>query len=74
MIQFQALKKAGSRRNGYERDTGAIYHAVPRQSFTALCGVSPRADWGAWPADTVTCPKCQKKLQEQPNGYILSFE
>lgn len=43
-MQYQALSKVGSRRNGNERDRGTIHHAVPVSEFGALCGTKPRGD------------------------------
>ena len=50
---------------------GQLIHAVPTTSEwdTALCGVRPglRSNgWSSWPAPSVTCPECIKKLEAQP--------
>jgi hypothetical protein len=64
---YQVVSKTGRRANGSELDHGILFHVVPLNSYTAICGTKPgkHADWSTWkPSDIVTCPKCQKKLEK----------
>jgi hypothetical protein len=75
---------AGSCRNGFERDSGRLYHAVvcdadPSYSAVpALCGRRPgrrSAGWSQASAPGVTCPRCQKKaaeVRDVPRGTVAT--
>ncbi len=63
---------AGRCANGGERDKGRIWHAVPRDGWTALCGAEPgrrSAGWAPWDATDrtheITCPRCQRALAKE---------
>jgi len=67
------LSKSGRSRNGFQRDSGTIYHAVPESRVngdnfsTALCGAVPgrtSSGWGEHKRLVVTCSKCLKKMQK----------
>lgn len=58
---------AGRCANGSELDSGRLWHAVPIDSWKAVCNATPgrrSAGWSSWyvPNQEVTCPRCQKKL------------
>lgn len=63
-MKFYIKTKTGRRANGFESDRGSLNHAVPENSYHALCGAEPgrRADWSSYSGDRVTCPKCINKL------------
>lgn len=66
---IQALRLAGRCANGAERDGGSIWHAVRHQAWAALCGAAPgrrSAGWSTHVGEYVTCPKCLRKLHENP--------
>ena len=67
MDQVRILRKAGRCSNGYGRDAGVLFHAVPTTSQKALCGTQPgsRSDWSSWPGTEVTCDKCLLRLQSK---------
>jgi len=61
---------AGRCSNGFERDGGARFHAVPADdrgvAYVALCGAKPgrrSAGWSSYPGEAVTCPRCLRKLE-----------
>jgi uncharacterized paraquat-inducible protein A len=66
---YRVQSLGGRCRNGAERDHGRLFHAVPIESYQALCGAEPGrtsvgwSDWGRW--EEVTCSCCQKRLQHQ---------
>ena len=63
---FRIRRLAGRCLNGYERDSGTRHHAVPSDSWRALCGAYPgkrSAGWSEWDEKEVTCPRCLKKLE-----------
>lgn len=58
---------AGRCANGSELDSGTRWHAVPTDSWTAICGAKPgrrSAGWSSWYVkdQAVTCPRCAKKV------------
>ena len=62
-----AARKIGRCANGFERGKGHIFHAVPPNSWSALCGAQPGRQSAGWnsepdPQQAVTCPRCLKKL------------
>lgn len=65
MMRIDILTKAGTCRNGFERDSGRVSHAVPRDEIKALCGTEPgrtSVGWSAYASDKVTCPRCLAKM------------
>ena len=70
MTTIQALYLAGRCANGAEQDGGTRWHAVPAESWKALCGAEPgrrSAGWGPWDrreaeGQEVTCPRCLKRM------------
>lgn len=68
--------------NGWQRDSGTLYHAVPGTSewSKALCGAQPgrRSNgWSDYRAAAPTCPRClavlakrQQQLSTQTTGVI----
>ncbi len=71
MIEYRALQKAGRRSSGHNGDHGSIAHAVPRASYRALCGTEPSGsgDWSSYDSESVTCPKCLRKLNANDTAY-----
>lgn len=66
-IEIYIKAKAGRRASGNEADIGVITHAIiGKHGLNALCGTSPRSDWGEWEESVVTCEKCLKRL----NGIL----
>lgn len=68
----QARYLAGRCANGAERDGGTLFHAVPAESWKALCGSQPgrrSAGWGTpWKDEQpVTCPRCLKRMKTNVN-------
>lgn len=66
---YRVLHKAGPLRNGYERGSGTIFHAIPERPGIvtmdrALCGAQPSIQWSDWNETEVevTCPRCLRKL------------
>lgn len=68
------LMKPGRCANGAERDHGSLVHAVDTEldwgsMAPALCGTRPGKRTPGWvesyKGNTVTCPKCLKKMKEQ---------
>jgi len=72
---------AGRCANGYERDRGAVVHAVPcserEQQFginayaRALCGKTHgarSAGWSSRPGAALTCPTCARRASEDALG------
>lgn len=70
-----AAQRGGRGSNGYERDRGAVLHAVAGSSAddvafgtqSALCGVTPGRRSTGWSctvndASSVTCPRCLKRM------------
>jgi hypothetical protein len=65
------MKLAGRCANGFERDRGTVYHAVPEEASnsgwgTALCGKEPgrrSVGWAHREGTEVSCPRCLKKLR-----------
>ena len=70
-----ALEKAGRRSSGVNGDHGKIAHALEVKDGSremdveggndrALCGARPRGSgsWSSHQSESVTCPKCLKKL------------
>ena len=62
--------KAGRLANGAERGQGKLIHAVPNDSWKALCGTMPGKRSGGWlpfdkdlPSGLVNCQKCIKKME-----------
>jgi hypothetical protein len=64
----EILSMSGMCRNGFERDSGRLFHAVPgnKRGWTrAVCGATPGKRGNGWsetPGAKVTCPRCLKKL------------
>jgi hypothetical protein len=84
-IQVFAAKRAGRGANGYERDRGAVWHAVKGSSpqnvayslASALCGVAPGARSVGWSGQVqtvehVSCPRCLKKLSRQEPARVTA--
>lgn len=61
---YEILTMTGRRSNGFQADAGKLYHAVEIGNFAAMCGAKHgrRSDWSMYHGDTVTCPRCLKKL------------
>jgi len=63
---YSVRSLAGRCRNGAERDHGTRFHAVPAESWRALCGAEPGRHSIGWSDygrnQAVTCPKCAAKL------------
>lgn len=70
-----AAQRGGRGSNGYERDRGAVLHAVPGTSTNdvayghqrALCGLSPGRHSTGWSctvsgAESVSCLRCLKRM------------
>lgn len=60
-------RKNGRCSSGAERGRGYVYHAVPGDSWTALCGSEPGRLSAGWnqnidPDAKVTCSRCLKKM------------
>lgn len=56
--------------NGWERDSGKLFHAVPLVIGIALCGAKPGRRSAGWSENTiendvVTCPRCLKKMKKE---------
>lgn len=66
------LCKAGPLRNGAERGKGTIWHAVPSENAKALCGAAPAIMWSTYEGDAVTCPRCRRALEREPE--LRDFE
>lgn len=71
MIEFEPKILAGRCRNGAERDSGKLWHAVPKGEVygVALCGAKPgrtSVGWSSWCPDDVqiTCNKCLRKIKK----------
>jgi hypothetical protein len=66
MIEIDIYRLTGSRSNGAESDGGRLYHALPKHTYTALCGrkPGPRSDWSSYPGQAVTCKRCVSRLEE----------
>ncbi len=66
MIEIDIYRLTGSRKNGSELDGGRLYHAVPKHTYTALCGRKPgkTSDWSSYPGQEVTCKRCVSRLEE----------
>jgi hypothetical protein len=63
---------AGRCANGSELDSGTRWHAVPTDSWTALCGAKPgrrSAGWSSWyiKDQAVTCPRCRSYRETNAN-------
>jgi hypothetical protein len=64
-VAFSARTKAGRCANGAERDHGKVSHAVPVNSWKAICGTEPgrtSAGWSSFASPAITCPRCRRKL------------
>jgi hypothetical protein len=67
--RFRASRLFSVDRNEYDR--GSIWHAVPRGSWSALCGTQPRGreaqeGWSIPEGDFVTCRHCLAILNRHP--------
>lgn len=67
---FAVQQLAGRCSNGAEKDAGRRWHALPLTRYRALCGVTygrRSAGWSDYeiPGQSVTCPKCAKKIEKQ---------
>jgi len=63
--EIRPLTLAGRCRNGAERDSGRIYHAVPGSHWKAVCGATygrTSVGWSPHVGREVTCPKCLKRM------------
>lgn len=63
---LRVRRLAGRCANGAERDRGAVWHAVPKDSWTALCGAKPGKRSAGWsseqPEGAASCEKCNRKV------------
>ena len=67
-MDYEILSMAGSCRNGFERDSGRRFHAVPKDDYRAVCRAEPgrrSVGWSTSPGDKVTCPRCLARLEKQ---------
>jgi hypothetical protein len=67
---YSILSLAGRYANASELDSGKLYHAVVDNRM-AICGQEPGRHSAGWsdyvpPSQTVTCPRCLKKLNKEP--------
>lgn len=69
-MTFHLYRKAGRCANGAERDTGSVFHAVPKSGWIALCGEKPGRHSGGWANEGVeggpsapTCPSCARLVE-----------
>ena len=68
---MQFLTLGGTCRNGAERDSGRLYHAVPEGEWKAVCGAKPGRTsygWSTHVGTAATCPRCLKKLAKTTGG------
>jgi hypothetical protein len=74
---YYIARMMGRCSNGAERDSGSLYHAIPKSSWKALCGKAPGKRSAGW-ADrendkSVNCPSCLRKLRKAydylPGGW-----
>ena len=64
---WQPMEMLGRLANGAELDHGRRVHAVPNGSRRAMCNAEPgrrSVGWTRSDSDTVTCPRCIKKLEK----------
>ena len=67
-MTYTPMTMTGMCRNGAQRDSGRLYHAVVEDGVgwdKALCGARPGKRGNGWSAHhgaAVTCPRCLKKL------------
>lgn len=76
-----AMKLAGRCANGWERDRGSIFHALPLETANsgwgiALCGRKPGARSAGWSTSMdknqgVTCPHCLRKLEREHQSTLI---
>lgn len=61
---YEALSMTGRCANGFQRDSGTLYHAVMFGKSAAVCGAKhgKRSRWSEYHGEKVTCPRCNKKL------------
>lgn len=63
---YRITQLIGRACSGAELGHGTRNHAVPLDSYTALCGAHPgrrSAGWSSYEEDAVTCPRCLKKIE-----------
>jgi hypothetical protein len=74
-MSYIAAKKGGRVWNGAQRDSGIIFHAISKGNWydPALCGAKTGIRSYGWveeESETVSCPKCVKKIQELSNPSV----
>jgi hypothetical protein len=69
-IDISGITEAGRtffalRKDGPLRGRAPVYHAVSPYCRVALCSSEPgvQSGWAEPPADRVTCPVCQRRLE-----------
>ena len=63
------LQMMGSCRDGFERNSGRLWHAVPDDCWKAVCGAEPgrrSAGWSNRIGSEVTCTRCARRLLKEP--------
>lgn len=60
--EFSIRRMAGPCANGWERNGGTRWHALPGVSSRALCGARTNSFWSDEVGAAVTCPRCLARL------------
>lgn len=75
-MRVYAKHLAGQCRSGAD-SKGALAHAVPVNSYTALCGRTygrRSAGWSDYLDQQVTCPRCLRKMAQMSDVEVIQPE